>query len=239
MASFFVPIFARSRLPRSFRAVMIMSLAPDDAPTHSAATRASLLFRLRDWRDHRSWTEFYQLYQKLVHGIALRSGLTASEAEEVTQDVFKRVAEKIAEFESHPARGSFRAWLMNLTRWRVTDKFRERQRAARFQSPAKAEAETSQTSTLERVPDLTQQIASDELWEEEWEKRVLDAAFARLRDRVDARHFQIFELHVCQGKSVPEIARQLDTHRAAIYVIHFRLKKLLAEEVQHVKDAVD
>lgn len=218
---------------------MIMSFVPDAAPTHSAATRASLLFRLRDWRDHQSWTEFYQLYQKLVHGIALRAGLTENEAEEVTQDVFKRVAETIAEFESHPTRGSFRAWLMNLTRWRVTDKFRERQRAARFQSAPKADADSAQTSTLERVPDPSQQIASDAVWEEEWEKRVLDAAFARLRDRVDARHFQIFELHVCQGKSVPEIARQLDTNRAAVYMIHFRLKKLLAAEVQRVKDAVE
>jgi RNA polymerase sigma-70 factor (ECF subfamily) len=44
----------------------------------------------------------------------------------VTQDAFTRVAKTIQDFESNPNKGSFRCWLMNLTRWRVTDKFWDR-----------------------------------------------------------------------------------------------------------------
>src|SRR5258708_232651 len=93
-----------------------------DPTSHSLHTRPTLLFRLRDWQDSASWGEFYRLYHKLVSSLATRSGLTHSEAEEVTQDVFKRVSETIREFESNPQRGTFRGWLMNLTRWRVADK---------------------------------------------------------------------------------------------------------------------
>ncbi|MSU73452.1 MAG: hypothetical protein EXS43_14120 [Opitutus sp.] len=52
------------------------------------------------------------------------AGLPHADAEDVTQEVFKRGAETIHEFESNPARGSFRGWLMQLTLWRITDKFR-------------------------------------------------------------------------------------------------------------------
>ncbi|HKB89174.1 MAG TPA: hypothetical protein VKC60_01525, partial [Opitutaceae bacterium] len=66
-----------------------------DEPASTLRTRASLLGRLQDWKDAGSWDEFYRLYRKLVYGLACRSGLTHVEAEEVTQDVFKRVAETI------------------------------------------------------------------------------------------------------------------------------------------------
>ena len=80
--------------------------------------------RVHQWQDAASWNEFYRLYHKLIYGLARRSGLTHADAEDVTQDVFKRVAETIQEFESNPQRGTFRGWLMNLTRWRITDKYR-------------------------------------------------------------------------------------------------------------------
>ena len=68
-----------------------------------------------------SWSEFYRLYFKLVYSHGRRAGLNHSEAEEVAQDVFHSVAESIATFSPQPTRGSFRRWLLNLTRWRVID----------------------------------------------------------------------------------------------------------------------
>jgi RNA polymerase sigma-70 factor (ECF subfamily) len=206
------------------------------APTHSAATSASLLFRLRDWRDTVSWGEFYRLYQKLVLGLALRSGLTPSEAEEVAQDVFKRVAETIHEFESDTERGSFRGWLMNLTRWRITDKFRERQRAARLLATPGRDAAPGEdhTATIERVPDPAAD-AGDAAWEEEWRHHVFDAALARLATRTPARHFQAFELCHRQGWPVLRVARELGLAAPTVYVITHRLKKQLKAEVEKLE----
>ena len=206
------------------------------APTHSAATSASLLFRLRDWRDTVSWGEFYRLYQKLVLGLALRSGLTPSEAEEVAQDVFKRVAETIHEFESDTERGSFRGWLMNLTRWRITDKFRERQRAARLLATPGRDAAPGEdhTATIERVPDPAAD-AGDAAWEEEWRHHVFDAALARLAPRTPARHYHAFELCHRQGWPVLRVARELGLAAPTVYVITHRLKKQLKAEVEKLE----
>src|SRR5687768_4418518 len=91
-------------------------------------TRSSMPRRLVDPTDNQIWSEFYQLYRKLVLGFGRRAGLSAADAEEVMQDVFSEVSTNVQEFLANPNRGSFRGWLLNLTRWRVGDKVRQRLR---------------------------------------------------------------------------------------------------------------
>jgi RNA polymerase sigma-70 factor (ECF subfamily) len=206
---------------------------PEPSHGHSVHTRASLLFRLRDWQDAASWEEFYRLYHKLVFGLALRAGLTRVEAQEVAQDVFKRVAETIHAFESNPDRGTFRGWLMNLTRWRIADKLRERFNAEQRQAP-RSPVPSDRTGTIERLPDAAT-LAPDAAWEEEWQRHVLDAAFERLARRVPAKHYQAFELYSRQGWGVRQVARQLELSTASVYVIAHRLTKQLKAEVEKLR----
>ena len=49
-------------------------------------TRRSMLDRLKNWEDHDSWREFFDRYWRPICGVALRYGLTDSEAEEVVQE---------------------------------------------------------------------------------------------------------------------------------------------------------
>lgn len=195
---------------------------------HSLLTRASLLFRLRDWKDSVSWEEFYRLYRKLVYGLARRAGLMHDEAEEVTQDVFRRVAETIRNFESDPARGSFRGWLMNLTRWRIADKFRHR---PSLESQIPLDRGSDGTSTAERLPDL--QV--NDAWESEWKRNMLDVALARVARRVPAKHFQAFDLYARQQWPVLRVARELGINPASVYLISHRLTKQLKLEITHLR----
>jgi RNA polymerase sigma factor (sigma-70 family) len=202
----------------------IMSL---DQP-HSLLTRASLLFRLRDWKDSTSWEEFYRIYRKLVYGLARRSGLSHAEAEDIVQDVFKRVAETIQNFETDPKRGSFRGWLMNLTRWRITDKFRARPIEERREA-VRNDATATGTDTIDRLPDPS--AGDDAIWEDEWQRNILDAALARLARRVPAKQFQAFELYARQQWPVMRVARELGINAASVYLIGHRLTKQLKAEV--------
>jgi RNA polymerase sigma-70 factor (ECF subfamily) len=214
-------------------------LMTSDPASHSiAATRASLLRRIENPNDAKSWQEFYGIYSKLVLGFALRFGLNRADAEEVTQDVFNEVAQGISKFESNPERGSFRGWLLNLTRWRVMDRARRQQRLDKFRAPHGSEPEAERTSTIERVADAA--VPEPEVvWEREWEHRVLETALERLAARVEARHFQVFQLHVVQGWPVGRIARQLEINPATVYVINFRLKRELKLEVSRLKKRLD
>lgn len=197
---------------------------------NSLLTRATLLFRLRNWHDQASWEEFYGLYHKLVYGLARRSGLTHDEAEDVAQEVFKRVAETIHDFESNPRRGTFRSWLMNLTRWRVADKFRARQGNPGFRDRSSGE---DRTDTVERLPDPN--ANDDSVWETEWQQNLLDTALARLARRVPAKQFQIFELYARQQWSVLRVARELGINPARVYLVSHRLTKALKAEVKRLQ----
>jgi RNA polymerase sigma factor (sigma-70 family) len=200
--------------------------------TSSLLTRPSLLFRLRDWDDHTSWVEFYHLYRRLVYGLARRSGLTSSEAEDVVQEVFRHVAERIHEFEARPNRGAFRRWLMNQTRWRISDKFRERIRVA-IPDP--------------RSPNLwpaVEEIAAptedqDQAWEAEWQRHVFDVAMDRMARRVPPKHFQAFDLSARQGWPANKVAKELGLHTAAVYIHNHRLTKLLRREVEKLRRTLE
>ncbi len=52
-------------------------------PEDLIPTRASLLYRMRDWGDQKSWCDFYDTYWRLILKVALNSGLSQPEAEDV------------------------------------------------------------------------------------------------------------------------------------------------------------
>jgi len=206
---------------------------PDNQETVSSLrTRASLLMRVHQWDDTSSWNEFYRLYHKLIYGLARRSGLAHADAEDVTQEVFKRVAETIHEFESDPARGKFRGWLMNLTRWRITDKFRAQAKPS-APSPGSPDATSPRTSTINRLPD---NVDRDAEWDKEWQLHLLEAACARLARRTKPRHFQVFDLYVRQRRPVLQVARELKLNVAQVYLLGHRLTKELKAEVEKLRE---
>ncbi len=209
-------------------------IANMDAPHSSLHTRPSLLFRLRNWEDKASWEEFYRLYRNFVYGLAKRGGLTHVEAEEVTQEVFVRVSETIQDFECDPARGTFRGWLAQLTRWRIADKFRARPRDAAGGPSRRSQEITDATRTIERIAD-DRTGPLDAASENEWQKHVLEAALGRIARRVPAKHFQVFDLYSRQGWPVLRVARELGVNPAAVYLISHRLTKQVKAEVETLR----
>ena len=139
------------------------------------ATRRSLVDRLANWDDRKRWQEFFDTYWKLIYSAARKSGLTDAEAQEVVQETIITVAKKIDKLKYDPAIGSFKGWLLQITRWRIVDQFRKREPGAakRPRSP-----DDRFTATIERVPD-PHVVDLDALWETEWQENLFAAAIAR------------------------------------------------------------
>jgi RNA polymerase sigma-70 factor (ECF subfamily) len=89
-------------------------------------TRQSLLERLKDLGNSSDWQEFFDTYWRLVYGVARKAGLTDSEAQEVVQETMIAATKNLPTFQYNPAIGSFKAWLLNMTRWRIADQLRKR-----------------------------------------------------------------------------------------------------------------
>ena len=208
-----------------------MSAKQDPAPgDDSLATRASLLGRIKNWEDARSWEEFTQTYSRLIRAVAIKAGLSEAEAKDVEQETLLCVAKTIHEFESNPERGTFKSWLLNLTRWRIADQFRRRSPAAP-QPKSSSEATSTRTSTVERVagPDNL-----DVEWEIEWKKNILETALARVGRKVKPKHLQIFDLYAMRHWPAGKVARELGVTRVQVYLVNHRLTKLMKREVEYL-----
>src|SRR5262245_61928580 len=110
-------------------------------PHDSRSTRRSLLLRLKNWEDQEGWREFFDTYWKLIYGVAITAGLTDAEAQDVVQETIIAVARKMSRFKVDPGFGSFKSWLLLITRRRIADQFRKRQR--HLQTPRRQVDETT------------------------------------------------------------------------------------------------
>lgn len=90
-------------------------------------TDAELWFSLRAGRTE-ALGELYDRHAGLVYGVSLKVLGNAQEAEDLTQDIFIKLAERAS---YDPSRGSLRTFLMILTRSRAIDRVRSRQSAQR------------------------------------------------------------------------------------------------------------
>src|SRR5246127_1749587 len=115
-----------------------------------ASTRRSLVDRLANWDDQKRWQAFFDTYWKLIYSTARKAGLTDTEAQDVVQETVITVAKKIDKLKYDPAIGSFKGWLLQITRWRIADQYRKR-RPGEAKRPLSAE--DRMTATIERVAD--------------------------------------------------------------------------------------
>jgi RNA polymerase sigma factor (sigma-70 family) len=190
-------------------------------------TRDSLLSRLKDWRDDDSWRDFFNTYWKLVYGVALKSGLTEQEAEEVVQETVITVARRIPEFKYDPSICSFKTWLLNLTRWRIIDQLRKRQPTRN----AERETRNTNTAAIERLPNPPD-VDLDAMWDTEWQRSLVSTAIQRVKRRVNPEHYQIFHLCVFKEWPVKKVARELEVNVAQVYLAKHRVGALLKKEVK-------
>ncbi len=201
----------------------------------SIPTRHSLLNRLKDWDDDASWREFFETYWELIYNVARKAGLTDSEAQEAVQETIIGVAKRIGEFEVNRERGSFKAWLLQQSRWRIADQFRKRSqwRGLPGASPAQPPDDTG-TAPVNRIPDPAS-IALDSAWDDEWNRHLMHLAMEKVKTQVSTKQLQMFDLHTLQGLSVSEAARTLGVNVASIYMAKSRVGRLLKTEVRRLK----
>lgn len=202
-----------------------MSHEPEDY----LPTRRSLLSRLKDWDDQESWRDFFNTYWKLIYSTARKAGLDAQEAEEVVQETVLTVTKKIKDLKYDPALGTFKGWLLNTTRWRINDQFRKRSPARNDRHPA---PDPRRTATIDRIPDS---FDMDSVWEEQWQKNLVDAAIQRVKKKVSPKQYQIFDLYVAKGLPVSKVASTLGVSSAQVYLAKHRISALIKREVAELQ----
>jgi len=188
------------------------------------AARRSLITRLKDWDDQEGWREFFQTYWKLIYGVAVKSGLTETEAEDVVQETIVTVAKTMDRYRYEPEKCRFKTWLMRITQMRVVDQFRKR-------------GPDTGTPTEGRIPEPTPPFV-ESLWDEEWQKNLVDAAMDRVKRRVRPEHYQIFYLSAVKELGAAQVARTLGVSAAQVYLVKHRVAAQVKKEIQRLEKEV-
>ena len=195
----------------------------------SLPTRASLLRRLRDLADSDSWRTFFETYWRLLYHVALKAGLNDAEAQDVVQETVIAVARQMPDFRYEPANGSFKQWLLLITRRRILDHLRRKYRTAGGIRAVADETGKTPENLASSAP--TPDAAIDAAWEEEWRENIYQTALARVRERVHPKSFQAFDYCVLQGVSAREAGRLLGLNAAQVYMAKHRVSSSLKRAV--------
>ena len=212
-------------------------------------TPPSLLVRLRDRGDHLGWQRFFEQYWRLIHSFARSCGLSADDAEDVVQEVVTEVFKAVPTFAYDRSKGTFRAFLRTITQHKITDHLRRTARGpAAHTVPLVADsadprAQNDQTDAAgarrraaradgRRAPDMTPDPAdslAEQVWERDWRRNLLQACLGRVREEVEPKTFQAFQLYALDGWSAKETAEFLGLNAASVYAA----KSRVAERVRH------
>lgn len=203
-------------------------------------TRMSLIERLGDWEDQRSWDDFYQTYWRLIYSVSVKSGLSPDEAFDVVQETVLSVAKQWKKGQQYdPAKGSFKTWLMNITRWRISDQFRKKQRNPAAMNQAggtpDADGDARRTATIERMQGEDGEEVLERLWENEWRYNISEVAIERVKKLVSPKQFQIFHAYVIKEWEVSRVKKELGVSQSQVYLAKHRVGSLLKKEVEILK----
>jgi RNA polymerase sigma-70 factor (ECF subfamily) len=186
----------------------------------------TFLARLQqDPTNQAAWEVFVERYGRHIYRWCRQWKLQDADAEDVTQDILMRLAQKLRAFTYEPS-GSFRGWLKTLAHhaWRNFVDSPRRARAA-----AGGNQVWELLGTLEAREDLIQKL------QEAFDYDLLEAAKVRVRLRVAPHTWEAFCLAALERRPVVEVAATVHMQVAMVYVAKSKVQKMLQEEIQKLE----
>ena len=198
---------------------------------HFLPTRRSLLSRLKDWDNRDSWREFFNTYWRLIYDVARRAGLDDARAQDIVQETMMSVASAMPGFRYDAKIGSFKSWLRTVARRRIADSLRKR-----YVRHEADHVDAALTQIQEEIAGSTEACPlMDQVWDEEWRRHAMEVAMGRVKEKVRADHFQLFELTVLKGCAVGEVAKAMNMSLASAFVVRHRVGRMLKKEVARLE----
>jgi RNA polymerase sigma-70 factor (ECF subfamily) len=184
------------------------------------STNASLLGRLGNLEDSNAWAEFQARYGPRLMAWSLKHGLQQADAEDLAQDVMRRLVRRMPTFQYQPGR-NFSGYLKTIWDNVLNDFFTERARKAQ------GSGDSGVLEQLHKLPggDLTREL------EDLFSKEELEEAMERAKPLCSPRDWAIFMSSAFEGRSGTDIAREYGLTLANVGMIIGRVRKKIAAQL--------
>ena len=183
------------------------------------ATSTSLLHQVRAG-DAVAWGRLVELYGPVIYGWSRQAGMSADDAGDLVQDVFRELVEHFDGFRRDRPGDTFRGWLFAITRNKIRDHYR------RHRSHAAGEGGTAAQERLLQVPQQPAEAPTEEGCESALERRALEL----VRGQFEARTWQAFWRLAIDGLPGAEVAKELGMSLPAVYQAKYRVLERVRQE---------
>jgi RNA polymerase sigma-70 factor (ECF subfamily) len=164
--------------------------------------------------------------------VATKAGLRSDEAFDCVQETILSIAKQSKKKLYDPEQGSFKSWLMNMTRWRINDQFRKRKKDTA--SAGGDWDDERKTAVIDRFEDPNG-MQLDRVWDNEWRRNMADAALTRVKAQVSPKQYQIFDYYVLREWDATKVQKHLGVSMAQVYLAKHRVGSVLKKELEKLR----
>jgi RNA polymerase sigma factor (sigma-70 family) len=193
-------------------------------------TRATLIQRVQNQQDEQSWAEFVHVYRRYIYAIIRSMNISEHDTEDILQQVLINLWNSLPKMDYEKI-NRFRSWLSTVTKNCVTDFIRKRTREAKRLEKAGQDDTLTYLKAI-RLPEI------DSIAEREWEVHLTNIALENIEPLFSGKAVDAFRLTL-KGKSVEEIAKELDLKENSVYRLKNRVKERLIQEIRHLRDELE
>ncbi len=193
-------------------------------------TRATLIQRVQNQHDEQSWDEFVRVYRRYIYAIIRSMNISEHDTEDILQQVLINVWNHLPKMDYEKI-NRFRSWLSTVTKNCVTDFIRKRSREANRLEKAGQDDTLTYLKSI-RLPEI------DTIAEREWEVHLTNLAMENIEPLFSGKAVDAFRLSL-EGKSVEDIAKELNLKENSVYRLKNRVKERLIQEIRHLRDQLE
>lgn len=193
-------------------------------------TRETLISRVQNQHDEKSWDEFVRVYRRYIYAIIRSMNINEHDTEDILQQVLINLWNSLPKMD-YSKINRFRSWLSTVTKNCVTDFIRKRTRDANRLERAGQDETLTYLSSI-RLPDI------DNIAEREWEIHLTNLALENIESLFSGKAIETFRLTL-KGLSVEQIAEELDLKENSVYRLKNRVKDRLIQEIMHLREVLE
>ena len=187
-------------------------------------TRQTLLYKLIDANDEKSWDDFVGYYEGYIYVVIRGLGVNKETAEDLLQDVLVKVWKSLPTYEYREGECTFRSWLTIVIRSTVYNFFRK-----------KSTRDDSKNVDYDDINDLklTSEPEIHRIAEHEWKSYIANMAWLNVKDEFSEKTIEIFEMSMDQVDN-DVVGEKFNMSASSVRVYKSRVKKVLLREISRL-----
>ena len=187
-------------------------------------TRQTLIGRARDPDDSQAWDEFTDYYAGFIRMVLMQLQAPPDDLEDLSQIILVKLWKNLSTVELGRDHARFRTWLGTVIR-------------NTFYTHCSQSASRKRRETKAAVADVVRPDIED-IIESEWRKHIIALVIERLNASFSGKAMEVFTMTL-DGKSVDEIASELELTKDSVYVLRNRVQSRFRKEARQLRSYLE